>query len=329
MRKTTSVNNAIKLIEAGETATGWSGSTDVASLGLSTTHKEGASALSFNKSGTTQAYGQISKTFLSTKPVNLSEYLGETLSMYLNVSSLTNIASVSIYLGTDATDNNQYTALDSELTTGWNKLMFDLESPDTVNGVGANLNDIRYLAVRVTFDAAANTLNSILVDSIVVESVDTTELSLNGAPISTENPLPTQPHDLNEVNDGVRSVKGYSDQSVLSQTSYVSSALEASGVVKNGSGNIYGGTVQVDSTLANGTYYILIMNASALPSNGAVTLLRDPIKFVHTNGIDTTIKEITDHEVLHGSSGIVIALSTTRFTLTVGGAYLSINAPKA
>lgn len=105
-----------------------------------------------------------------------------------------------------------------------------------------------------------------------------------------------------------------------------SSALEASHVVKANAGNLRSLSVRLDSTAPNGTYYVQIINAAALPSNGAVAMLYTPTKKIHTSGVDDVIGIDFTANGIHAITGIVVALSSTEFTLTVGSAYLSIGA---
>lgn len=134
---------------------------------------------------------------------------------------------------------------------------------------------------------------------------------------------------LNVTKDSVLSTPGLSNSSVAGSTPYASSALEASSVVLGTSGNLYSVLGRVDSTLASGTVYLQFLNYTALPSNGAVTMLDiAPIKIQHVNGFDTNFS-IEFPAGVYCSTGCVIALSTTEFTLTIGSAYLSITAVKA
>ncbi len=104
---------------------------------------------------------------------------------------------------------------------------------------------------------------------------------------------------------------------------YRSTALEASAVVKNAAGMLKGFDVRVDSTLASGTYYVQILNHASLPADGAVTHLIAPVKVIHTVGFDDFIEDRFPD--VSAGTGVVVCLSTTEFTKTIGGAYLSSN----
>jgi hypothetical protein len=103
-----------------------------------------------------------------------------------------------------------------------------------------------------------------------------------------------------------------------------SAALEASSVTKAAAGVIRSIFGRIDSTAASGTYYIQFLNASSLPADGAVTHLATPYKIIHTTGSDSYFSVDFLEQGLFASTGIVIDLSSTEFTKTIGGAYLSM-----
>jgi hypothetical protein len=107
-------------------------------------------------------------------------------------------------------------------------------------------------------------------------------------------------------------------------TQDISAALEASTASKASAGVCYEAFGRIDSTAATGTYYVLAINAASLPANGAVTLLRHPIKIQHIGGIDSEFDFKIPEFGFYATTGFVFALSSTEFTLTVGGAYLSM-----
>jgi hypothetical protein len=104
------------------------------------------------------------------------------------------------------------------------------------------------------------------------------------------------------------------------------SALAASLVIKATAGVIRSVSGRIDSTLASGTYYLLLMNAASLPANGAVTNLMAPQKYIHVNGTDDRFALDFTANGIFASVGAVLAISTTEFTLTVGTAVVSATA---
>ena len=103
-----------------------------------------------------------------------------------------------------------------------------------------------------------------------------------------------------------------------------STALETSHVLKATGGTFYEYAARVDSSAPTADYFVQVIDASSLPSNGAVTMLCGAVKCKHTSGVDDyPFVDIGDEGVV-ATNGIVIALSTTEFALTIAGAYLSI-----
>lgn len=108
-----------------------------------------------------------------------------------------------------------------------------------------------------------------------------------------------------------------------------SSALEASHIIKASAGTLLNGIIRLDSTAPTGTYYIQVLNAASVPANGAVTHLITPKKIQHITGTDDTY--VFDRNIsaiysgVSASTGIVVVLSSTEFTLTISGSYLSVD----
>lgn len=112
-------------------------------------------------------------------------------------------------------------------------------------------------------------------------------------------------------------------------TAVNSTALETNHLIKSAAGVLRSASIRLDSTAPTGTYYIQVLNATSLPADGAVTHLVPPIKRIHTSGTDDYI--VLDFTIngLFCSTGCVICVSTTEFTKTISGAYLSIQALRA
>ena len=86
------------------------------------------------------------------------------------IPDLTNVAYVAIRLGTDATNYNEWRMADTAITAGvWQKFSARLsECQVAVVGDGWNPRTVTYCAFVVAFDAAANTLADMFLDSIQV-----------------------------------------------------------------------------------------------------------------------------------------------------------------
>lgn len=104
----------------------------------------------------------------------------------------------------------------------------------------------------------------------------------------------------------------------------VSSALEASSISKNATGNFHGAFGVIDKSATTGLYYIQILDSASLPADGAVTHLVTPLPVSHVNGTDSSF----DFGVLfalnpaNAANGIVIVLSTTMVTKTIAGSFM-------
>lgn len=103
-----------------------------------------------------------------------------------------------------------------------------------------------------------------------------------------------------------------------------SALLEASHVIKAKPGTFYEYAARLDKSAPTGDYWIQVIDAASLPGNGAVTFLTGSVKCPHVNGTDDYPFMQIGSEGVVATAGIVIALSTTEFTLTISGAYLSI-----
>lgn len=110
--------------------------------------------------------------------------------------------------------------------------------------------------------------------------------------------------------------------STFTSSKSVSSALEASAVVKATAGNLYRTFGVIDKSAPTGMYYVLHLNASSLPGDGAVTHLITPIPVSHTTGTDSSFD--TGHFPFgtYASTGIVRVLSSTMVTKTITSAYM-------
>lgn len=104
----------------------------------------------------------------------------------------------------------------------------------------------------------------------------------------------------------------------------VSGALEASRVIKASAGTLERGYIEVDQSAPTGRYYILFVNATAVPVDGAVTTFWPSITVEHTNGVTDRINIDNGDDPMYYSSGCVILISTTQFTKTISGAYLKM-----
>ena len=97
----------------------------------------------------------------------------------------------------------------------------------------------------------------------------------------------------------------------------VSAALEAATVSKASPGRFYRARGRVDKSIGTADRWILVMNASSVPGDGAVTILTS-IKIPHVTGTDSFF-DIDIPQGLYASTGIVVGASLTEFTKTESG----------
>lgn len=265
----------------------WAGSADVSALVATDNHREGSAAISFAKSGVTQTVGTISRTYDSDEQPNLVEYYDDgELSFWINLSSLTNVASVSITIGESAADNYIYTVADTGLTTGWQKLTFDVSSPSSTTGDGAAWSSIGYIAVTVTFDSNANTLADILVDAISIKytiSTNVENIAIDGSGLATEAKQDAviaaiaSLETASGIDDGVTTVTtAGTDVPLAASTACVSVTIQAQ---TDNTGLIAVGGAGVDATIATGT-------GNVLEAGDAITIDIDNLSKVY---IDATV----------------------------------------
>jgi hypothetical protein len=107
-------------------------------------------------------------------------------------------------------------------------------------------------------------------------------------------------------------------------------ALAAKFIIKTGAGTLRSITGRIDGTAPTGTYYLQLWNLADVPADATTVTaghgsLIAPIKIVHNNTVDSPF--VFDFpEGVPFTAGAVLGLSTTEFTKTAGGAYLSATA---
>ena len=99
----------------------------------------------------------------------------------------------------------------------------------------------------------------------------------------------------------------------VSQTSALSKYLQ----VINESAILCKVTGRIDSSAAADDYFIQLISAPSLPSDGPVTLLMAPIKLTHVNGVDSTFDIDFGPDFIKSKDGILVVVSTTEFTKTL------------
>lgn len=162
-----------------ESITGLTGSTDVTNIATNRNHREGSKSLSFDKSGTTQAFGSITKVLAEETGLNLIGFEQGALRFYINLSDITNVASVALQLGSNSSNYTEWLTAVGSLSTGWNTLTVTADAPTSSTGEGVPWGSVHYISIVVNFNAAANQLNTILVDSL--SAIFQQEVKLSGS----------------------------------------------------------------------------------------------------------------------------------------------------
>lgn len=106
-----------------------------------------------------------------------------------------------------------------------------------------------------------------------------------------------------------------------------SAALEASHIVRDEKGRFGGYLARLDATAPTADYYVQVFDSATLPAEGTgvAKMVVGPQKVSHSTGSnDYPFLELAEHERLAVEHGIVIVLSTTEFTKTIAGAYMSL-----
>jgi hypothetical protein len=123
--------------------------------------------------------------------------------------------------------------------------------------------------------------------------------------------------------DNVNNVFAIASKPVVGPTyavsKFVSAALATNHVAKATPGMLYSVSGRLDIGAAAATYYLLAMDAAALPANGAVTILWSKKLIMPAVQVDVTFEKDFRGGV-YGATGLVFALSTTEFTLTISAA---------
>lgn len=115
-------------------------------------------------------------------------------------------------------------------------------------------------------------------------------------------------------------VKTEKDFAAEPWTVYQSQALDDGQVVLNGAGRLKSITAVIGAAAATDVYYLQAADASAVPADGAVTLVGPPIEINHTLG--TQSSKVLDFSPtgFNVSAGVTVWISTTEITKTLAGA---------
>lgn len=103
-------------------------------------------------------------------------------------------------------------------------------------------------------------------------------------------------------------------------------ALAASLVLKSSAGTFRSLLMQIDTTLPGGVYYAMLGTGSTgVPGDGPVTLLRAPQAVVHTQGFSESVNFAEGDSGIAFTVGCWACLSTTQFTKTITGPFVTFS----
>ncbi len=179
-------------VDSMDSTDGWSvGGDDTINITKVNEHVVGGGSLEYDKTDglNNTKDGWIQKTITS---MDLSDYWeAETLIHWnLHVTSLANIASCWLRLGTSATIYSSWTLQDTDLTSGvWQAISIPVGEVDFACGASGCIDEsaIVYVAVGCTHDAETDLLSDITVDGIEIHAVDHSVATLSAEVTTSVN----------------------------------------------------------------------------------------------------------------------------------------------
>lgn len=138
---------------------------DAQNLETTTSNKQGQNAIQWDKGAGTSTVSRID--YASLNGADVSNYYSGIMAFWVYLSSISDLSRLRVYLSDAAFSNrNTYDVYDSELSNGWNLVIFDLDAPDAVSGTGTPWTALDYIRFQFEFDASGNILNDMRLDDI-------------------------------------------------------------------------------------------------------------------------------------------------------------------
>lgn len=110
--------------------------------------------------------------------------------------------------------------------------------------------------------------------------------------------------------------------------SFTVTALASKLIVKASAGTFRSVAGRLDKSAPTGDYFIRVWDAADVPADttaaSLVNAISGAIKIQHSNGVEDYWEIEYPDPGVAAANGIVVGLSTTEFTQTAGGAYLSV-----
>mgnify|MGYP001152442288 CR=1 FL=1 len=165
------IGSLTTIIQGCNDSTEWGAVQDAANLADDTEHVYGTVSVEWDKTGGTNVVSGIDDTITS---LDLSTYnpVDHVLACFY-IPDLTDVASVSLFLGTDNANYTEWQWADADLVVGWNVVTARLSDYTAVAGTGMQQAAVTYVQVAVTFDAAGDLLNDMKIDHIAMVAAET------------------------------------------------------------------------------------------------------------------------------------------------------------
>jgi len=163
--KTISIDDRL-VIDSMDTITGVASLGDAGTgLAVDISHKEGSYSVELDKvTHVSIKVAGISKAV----DLSLSRYNKGKLHYWVYLSSLTDVSKVSLVIGTSSSHCITFETADTSLSTGWNELEYDCDSPTSTTGNGCLWGNVDYISMFVTFDASTDLLADMRWDAVTV-----------------------------------------------------------------------------------------------------------------------------------------------------------------
>ncbi len=181
------------VIDACEATTDWTAlSNDTTGIATDLDHVMGATSLEFDKvDGTDNTiFGGIQKTLTA---IDLTTIVanGGSFTVSTNVSSLADIAYCFLRLGTSASHYNEWRVDDADMSTGWNSLRYNTDSPSSAGATGNGWDPavVTYIAIGCAFDLETSALADLRVDHITARGGQQVSADINASSSSSSGPM--------------------------------------------------------------------------------------------------------------------------------------------
>lgn len=163
----------VVLLDDGRRLEDWAAlNADTTALTQEDEHVIGTKSIQFSKTGVVTTVAGVVRDKLDVDASALGP--DAVLELVVDIPSTTELASVEVRLGTDATNYAAFVFADTDFADGesWDRVTKELAAQDKSLqvGTGLDLSAIVYMEVRVNFDASANTLADIHVDSVLLRA---------------------------------------------------------------------------------------------------------------------------------------------------------------